>query len=312
MGIKKAAALFLSLVLLLGSAPTASAAVEAKNKKAYEQLKTSVHEHLTNRDTNFKLVFQGPGVYKIEGLVKQALEEIYNQDQYLYHSMESYQIGAKIERNNKVTLFFTMEYQTTAQQEAYVTAQVKKITASIIKPGMNAHEKVRAIHDYIVSTVAYDESLSRYSAYDALKSGTTVCNGYAQLANRLLAQAGVENQIISGDASSGTGETEPHAWNLVKLDGKWYHLDCTWDDPVPDKKGSVEYMYYNLSDNQMKADHTWKTGKFPRASTSYVQTLAALRIKDAKRSAFYEDMEAKIQEGAALRQELRSMEKGKK
>lgn len=183
MGIKKAAVLFLSLFLLFGSAPIASAAVEAKNQKAYEQLKTAIHGHLTNRDTSFKLVFQGPGVYKIKGLVEQALEEIYSQDQYLYHSMESSQIGAKVGSNNKVTLYFTMEYQTTAQQEAYVTEQVKKITASIIKPGMNAHEKVRAIHDYIVSTVAYDESLSRYSAYDALASGTTVCNGYAQLAS---------------------------------------------------------------------------------------------------------------------------------
>lgn len=306
MGIKKVAALFLSLALLFGSVPTASAAVEAKNQKAYEQLKTAVHEHLTNRDTNFKLVFQGPGVHKIKGLVEQAFEEIYNQDQYLYHSMESSQIRAEIE-SNKVTLFFTMKYQTTAQQEAYVTAEVKKITASIIKPGMNAHEKVRAIHDYIVSTVAYDESLSRYSAYDALASGTTVCNGYAQLANKLLTQAGIENQIISGSASNGAGKTELHAWNLVKLDGKWYHLDCTWDDPVPDKKGSIEYMYYNLSDNQIKADHTWETGKFPRASTSYMQTLVSLRVKDAKRSAFYKDMEAKIREGTALRQLLKNM-----
>ncbi|MEI0738920.1 hypothetical protein VQ056_23700 [Paenibacillus sp. JTLBN-2024] len=48
-----------------------------------------------------------------------------------------------------------------------------------------------------------------------------------------------------------------HAWNLVLLDGKWYHLDTTWDDPAPDRKGEIGFGYYLRTDAQMKKDHAW-------------------------------------------------------
>lgn len=299
-GLKKAATLFLGLTFLFGSVPAASAAVEAKNQTAYQKLKTRMYQHLTNRETRFEIVVMGPGrMNKTEALVEQALDEIYKADEYLYYSMKGYKVSAKVGRD-RTTLLFTMEYLATRQQEAYVAEQVKKISAKIIMPTMNAHEKVRIIHDYIVANVAYDESLTRYSAYDALTSGKTVCNGYALLASKLLKQAGIENRIISGYASDGEGEAELHAWNLVKLDGKWYHVDCTWDDPVPDQKGRVLYAYYNLSDEQIKKDHYW-TGTYPRASTLYPQALALLKNQDKKRAVFYSDIEMRVQSDARFR-----------
>ena len=62
----------------------------------------------------------------------------------------------------------------------------------------------------------------------------------------MLNESGIETKIVLGK-----GNGEDHAWNLVKLHDIWYHLDCTWDDPVPDVKGRVLYNYFNLNDEKI-------------------------------------------------------------
>lgn len=69
--------------------------------------------------------------------------------------------------------------------------------------------------------------------------------------------------------------TQSHAWNLVLLNGAWYHLDTTWDDPDPSPEGGISTLYYMRTDAQMRLDHTW-TKSYPAASTSYAQTLTKL------------------------------------
>lgn len=63
----------------------------------------------------------------------------------------------------------------------------------------------------------------------------------------------------------------------MNLDGKWYHMDTTWDDPTPDRKGKVSHSYYLLSDDEMARDHIW-TGKskYPAAPAPYREALLKL------------------------------------
>ena len=63
-----------------------------------------------------------------------------------------------------------------------------------------------------------------------LKEHKGVCQGYALLALKMLRELGIETLYVVGEVNTG-----PHAWNLVKVDGEWYHLDTTWNDPVPDR-----------------------------------------------------------------------------
>ena len=58
--------------------------------------------------------------------------------------------------------------------------------------------------------------------------------------------------------------------NMVKLCNNWYHLDVTWDDPVPDRPGHLSYKYYNLSDLEISTDHTLPEG-YPGAELSYIE-----------------------------------------
>lgn len=91
------------------------------------------------------------------------------------------------------------------------------------------------VHDYIVDNIEYDESyksIGIYSIYGAMINKLAVCEGYAKTLKYLLNSAGIECEIIQGQATNSSGKTESHAWNAVKIEDKWYFVDATWDDPI--------------------------------------------------------------------------------
>jgi transglutaminase/protease-like cytokinesis protein 3 len=133
---------------------------------------------------------------------------------------------------------------------------------------MNDYEKEKTIHDYIVSNIAYDTDLINYTAYDALTQGKAVCQGFSLLTYRMMQDVGIETRIVDGIAGG-----ESHVWNEVKLDGEWYHLDTTWDDPIPFVQGRVLYSYFNVTDDVLRKDHSWQSSSFPVASTDFLSVL---------------------------------------
>ena len=157
---------------------------------------------------------------------------------------------------------------------------VKKIIETQIGDRyMTEFDKEVALHDYLLDHCTYsfgsDKNDNEYRAYGALIEQQAVCNGYAEAMALLLSCAGVENRYVVGTVNSGsrsaTAQTtaldsasskrENHAWNQVKLNGTWYHLDATWDDPVGERE-VVSHAYFNLSDEMMERDHIWKKEKY--------------------------------------------------
>ncbi len=211
----------------------------------------------------------------ISGYISKTIEN----DEYLNYSYRSVNMAYKA-YGTDITITLKFTYYETAAEMKYVDEQVKAILSRIIKPEMNNHEQVKAIHDYLVLNLGYDTNLISNSPYTALAEGITACNGYAMLAYKMLKELDFEVRLISGVASSQTYNPQNHAWNLVKLDGKWYHLDVTWDDPVPDEAGRVFYDYYLLSDKEISKNHSWKQGgingeekPYPASTTSYSDLL---------------------------------------
>lgn len=84
--------------------------------------------------------------------------------------------------------------------------------------------KVRKIHDYLIDTFEYDYTYGSYTAYDMLKSGKGVCYSFASLFYKLCQKAGIPCVIVNGVAGSA------HAWNYVKIKGKWKLVDVTYDE----------------------------------------------------------------------------------
>ncbi|MGF9700497.1 transglutaminase domain-containing protein [Paenibacillus sp. MABNR03] len=233
-----------------------------------------------------ELVFTYKG--DVKGLKKQlqsSIDEAMTSDPYIQYTVKSYAFNYK-GSNVSAEVHVNLSYRETKEQTDYVNRKVTSVLKEIIAPGMTNHEKVKAIHDWIVLNLAYDTTLQKYTAYDGLVTGSTVCQGYSLLAYRMLERVGIDNRIVEGTAGD-----QLHAWNIVKLDGKWYHMDTTWDDPTPDRKGKVSHNYYLLSDDEMARDHIWSgKGKYPAAADPYRKALQTLMQTGGSKAAAYQKL----------------------
>lgn len=170
------------------------------------------------------------------------------------------------------TLTLTIEYETTLSQERAVDSRLTEIIKEQKLANASDYEKVKKIHDYIINMASYDISKKKSSAYNLLFNKSAVCEGYALVAYRLFMEAGLPCRIISGK-----GNKEAHAWNIVQVDGKWYNIDLTWDDPISSNgKQILRYDYFLKSDQDFQdhvRDPEFKTKEFlkqyPIAEESY-------------------------------------------
>jgi len=153
-----------------------------------------------------------------------------------------------ISKVDPAILIIDVAYESSLEQEAVVDAMIAKIIKELKLEAATDYQKVKLIHDYIINNSSYDLSMRKSSAYNLLVDKSAVCEGYALAAYRLFLAAGLESRIISG-----LGNNEPHAWNIVKVDGKWYNIDLTWDDPVSSSgKPILKYDYFLKSDSDFK------------------------------------------------------------
>ncbi len=131
--------------------------------------------------------------------------------------------------------------------------------------GKTEYVTVKNIHDYLVLNMAYTYGGNEVHMLDyALSTGRCVCDGYAKAFFFLCKACGLDTILIDGTAWSSSG-SELHAWNKVKIDGKWYSIDVTWDDPVPDEPGTVRYDYFLVTDADLSNDHKWEDEGIPDA-----------------------------------------------
>lgn len=178
------------------------------------------------------------------------------------------------------------------EQAEELAKKAEAILKEIITEDMSDFEKEKAIHDYIITHGEYgflegEQEEESYDSKGILLEGKGVCSSYSESMQLLLSLAGVESKIVLGEA-----EIE-HSWNLVKLDGEWYHVDATWDDPVPDEEGRVLYNYFNVPDELLKQTHTWDTKRYEKAP-SYDQNYYGIRGDVCKN---YKETKARIIRG---------------
>ena len=268
------------------AASTQKVAATPSDTKLLEDFQKELKKRIDNREENITITYKTKEKNGRDVMDKlfQEYSKIVDADEYVKYNIASTKYSIRgIPGNYAFTLNIT--YRESKEQTQYVKTQAKSIVNSIIKAGMDDHEKVKAIHDYVVKHVSYDTSYKAYTAYDALANRSAVCQGYTLLTYQLLKEAGIQSHIVTGK-----GNGQAHAWNLVKIEDKWYHLDTTFDDPVPDKEGRVTYSYYNMSDEQLSKDHEWDRSKYPVASTNYYNELTSKMKKGSSKKLVYQQM----------------------
>lgn len=154
--------------------------------------------------------------------------------------------------------------QTSADtQRAEAVAFAETWAASVLD--YPAEVQVLLAHEQLCRGCGYDISAeNRHSAYGALIEGSAVCDGYAEGFAMLMDAVGIPAMTVIGTACGADGIQMAHAWNLVHLDGVWYHVDCTWDDT----EDSVQHTYFLCDDAFMMQTHDWAVHKYPSAAGS--------------------------------------------
>lgn len=191
--------------------------------------------------------------------------------------------------------------QTVTSGDKAVDKKAKAIIKKVIKSGMTDAQKVKAIHDYIALNCAYDkENFMRgtipdvsYTAKGVLLKKTAVCQGYAEAFKLLMDMLNIPCKMVVGTANNGS-YGGGHAWNMVKVSGKWYQIDVTWDDPTPDRKGYISYNYFLITDSKMDDTHTWERADYPKCKTDNTSKFIKLigdvsGTMDEAIDAFYDD-----------------------
>lgn len=169
---------------------------------------------------------------------------------YIRVSVISWRAKWTYGKEDRAELTLYADYRSTAQQEQLLDEAIAEALDFLDIGKASEYEKIKAIHDYIITMVSYDRTLSRYSAYNAFFDKSAVCLGYAAAAYRMFTEAGLDCRIISGLAGG-----EEHVWNIVKLDGKWYNIDLTWDDPILDTGENIISYDFFLKNNEDFYDH---------------------------------------------------------
>lgn len=126
------------------------------------------------------------------------------------------------------------------QRQVALQSKIKDIINNIVTPDMTDLEKVLAIHDYVVSNTLYSGEDTSVGADDLIMKHKAFCSTYTNAMDTLLSAAGIEIRAIGG---------EGHAWNMVKIDDDYYHIDATWDDEMDT---GFNYNYFLLSDAEIE------------------------------------------------------------
>ena len=185
-----------------------------------------------------------------------------------------------------------LTYHMGTGEETYAYKQLAEQLAKAriersIPAGLTDAQKVLMVHDMLLNNAVYDSRgdaipYESHTAYGVLQNGVGVCDGYAEAFQLMLQQLDVPCLLVTGTACSDTDDTwVAHAWNLVQLDGAWYHIDCTWDDPVTSTgETMVTHSYFLLDDTAMSARHQWDSANYPAATGNaytHSQIVATMR-----------------------------------
>ena len=208
----------------------------------------------------------------IEAYIYDNPEIFYLNPNKMYLNIETTTRGSNVSYNAFINCgnqgsYLSDEFSS-KQQIDQAIANVQQIRNNVLqnKTG-NTYKDIKMVHDYIINNTEYDTTISRsniYNIYGTLVSKQSVCEGYAKAFKYMMDGLGIPCTLTIGKGTNSEGRTENHAWNYVKLDGTWYAIDTTWDDPISDTgwvSESSKYRYFLKGSIDISKDHN-PSGQF--------------------------------------------------
>lgn len=236
-----------------------------KEDPALLQFSRKVEKHVAKFDPHFTVMYRG----KLDwDTFEKQLNDIYNiiafVNPYTAGYIDDFN-GEVREVDNGYEVEFEFTYLTDAKKEKKVDAYVQEFANKFITNDMDDFHRAKAVNDFVVQLASYsDEDASEgQSVFELISKKTGVCQAYALLSYRLFLAAGLDAKYVYGYS-----DNQLHAWNLVNVNGDWYHIDTTWNDVNPDEPYAIAYAYFLVNDEKLSEDHIWANENYFSATSN--------------------------------------------
>ncbi|MDE6214060.1 MAG: InlB B-repeat-containing protein [Lachnospiraceae bacterium] len=229
-------------VYQFGGAPSEKGNLSAFSVSAQsDEVEEYLYQQMLKRNTEIDVSIYEIPVDDLGDLISGVL----NEHPDLYFVQKSYSISYDETSLYLISIFLTYDdtLNDTAVQSGISTA------LATVDESMSDLEKAIVLHDYLVVNCEYDKEnldagtvpAESHTIYGVFAKRTAVCDGYALAYKYLLSRVGIDCYMVTSDSIN-------HAWNMIVLDGQYYQVDVTWDDPTWDMIGRAAHTYMFRSD----------------------------------------------------------------
>ena len=274
----------LCLICVFAGMTVYAADIDTSIYLTQEAAVTQLRTALTRHDEVITAYVKSDTKLTAEGLYDLAVAHtgVPNEGDYIRYNTGGCEYSTSVTAIDGVyyhTFTFTPVWLHNAAQEQQVTAAVTQVLKELNLQDAHEYDKVMGVYDWITEEVQYDFDnyddnayTLKHSTYAAMIDRCAVCQGYATLLYRMLLSLGVDCRYIGGRA-----DNESHAWVIIKLDGKYYNADPTWDR---DLKGHYRYFLIpnsNFATHQRSSEYNTQEflAQYPMSETPYVRNVAA-------------------------------------
>lgn len=268
--------------------------VQVMSDTLVSQMRVRIENAFYNCDGHIDVKDLGVSLNNLDELVD-AIVQVHNLDyRYFCYAGEfrySYNRNSLIIQD--IWMVYTSDYALPGYDTLGDSKKIENAIAKLVKvindvvagidSSMTDVERILEVHDFLVRECDYDyenylnNTLPSYTGTieGVLIKKKAVCQGYAEAFAIIMNHLGYDTYIV-------TSWEMNHAWNLIRVGDNWYHVDCTWDDPIFNgntfywnvnndyaDEGHVGHTYFLKSDSEFKSlDHTSWEGNVPAATAS--------------------------------------------
>lgn len=246
-----------------------------EEKKLYELFYSQV------KLGNFIISFDGYSIKSIE----KCYEALYLDHTELYYlpydaliEQDEEILNGSVALKSKITLKKLYSDKLCEEIVKRFNLAVKRIK-SILPDGAGDLETEIAIIKYI-HRICYSDIDNEFNqnAASVLAFGKAQCSGYAKAMALLLNRFGIEAFVVAGEVISSDFSYVPHAWNIVKLNGKYYHLDILYGHEMRLMKYKMDLEFFNITDEKMKRTHRWSSSYPVCSDTGFIDFKEKIKL----------------------------------
>jgi len=175
------------------------------------------------------------------------------------------------ETGQKINIFPKYKYTRKRTEELRERCQKEVgIILSRLKEDKGVNGIAKHLHDILIRNIKYEKQndYEVHTIIGPLLKRKCVCDGFSKLYKLILDELGIENYLIYGKGFVHIlSDSEEHAWNLVKIDNDFYHVDVTYDATLS-MHDYIRYDYFLIDDTLISMDHYWNRSIIPKANNN--------------------------------------------